>query len=102
MKLFYNDEETAFFELSTIRENVIKNDINEDDFEADMQRRLNWVITNKYEGCFSRLKAEWDAKLTENGITSIPTDPDEYATLVFSQSNYKSRKQCDEEATEGV
>jgi len=95
MKVSVND--TEIFTLSTVRENVIKNDINEDIFSDDMDRRLEWVITQKYDQSFTRLKQEWDSKLIENGVTTIPTDPDEYATLVFSQANYKSRKQRDEE-----
>ena len=52
---------------------------------------------HKYEQCFKKLKAEWDVKLVENGIKSIPTDPDEYATLVFEQPNYKDRATRDAE-----
>ena len=68
-----------------------------DEFDSDMKRRLNWVLMHKYERCFSRLKAEWDKKLIQNGVQSVPTDPDAYAQLVFSQPNYKDRKARDTE-----
>src|SRR4029077_11053899 len=95
MKISVNDQE--LFTLSDIQQQVIKNDIHEDIFDVDMQRRLVWVHAHKYQRCFARLKQEWDQKLKENGVKSVPTDPDEYAKLVFAQPNYLSRK-----AREGV
>ena len=90
MKISVDDKE--LYTLSTTQKNVIKNDINSDDFDADMKRRLNWVLTHKYEQCFKRLKNEWDAKLPALGVSSIPTDPDAYAELIFARPEYKSRK----------
>lgn len=90
MKISVNDQE--LFTLTETQKNVIKNDIQTDIFEEDMKRRLQWVLMHKYERCFERLKKEWDQKLVANGVKSVPTDPDEYAQLVFSQPNYKDRK----------
>lgn len=95
MKISVNDQE--LFTLSETQEEVIKNDIHEDIFEEDMKRRLQWILNHKYERCFDRLKKEWDSKLKDNGVKSIPLDPDAYAQLVFSQPNYKSRKTRDAE-----
>ena len=89
MKISVNDQE--LFTLSDIQEQVIKNDIPADIFDADMKRRLQWILIHKYEECFKALKAEWDSKLAINGIDMIPTDPDAYAKLVFSQPNYQDR-----------
>lgn len=90
MKISVNDIE--LFTLSEVQEQVIKNDIHEDIFDEDMKRRLQWVLTTKYQSCFERLKKEWDSKLVANKVTSIPLDQDEYAQLVFSQPDYLSRK----------
>lgn len=90
MKISVNDVE--LYTLSDIQKQVIKNDVHEDIFEDDMKRRLEYILMHKYQQCFKRLKQEWDPKLVQAGIKMIPTDPDEYAQLVFSQSNYKSRK----------
>jgi hypothetical protein len=89
MKISVNDQE--LFTLSEIQKQVIKNDIPADIFDADMNRRLQWILMHKYEECFKVLKAEWDTKLAANGIKMIPTDPDEYAQLVFIQPNYQDR-----------
>lgn len=90
MKIKVNDKE--LFELSDIQKQVIQNDISSDVFEDDMKRRLKWVLMHKYEQCFKRLKAEWDGKLLANGVTMVPTQPDEYAALVFEQPNYQDAK----------
>lgn len=98
MKISVNDQE--LFVLTETQKSVIKNDIHEDEFDADMKRRLNWVLMHKYERCFARLKQEWDKKLISNGVKSVPTDPDEYAQLVFSQPNYMDKKLRDLSAKE--
>lgn len=86
------------FELSEIQKSVIKNDINSAVFDEDTKRRLEYILMHKYECCFKRLREEWDEKLAANGVDMIPTDPDAYATLVFSQPNYKDRATRDAEA----
>lgn len=102
MKISVNDQEV--FTLSEIQKQVIQNDIHSEIFEDDMKRRLKWILLDeKYSKCFQRLKKEWaddlDAqgrsKLAINGIDSIPTNPDQLATLIFSQPNYKNRSQRD-------
>lgn len=85
------------FELSAIQEQVIQDNVPSEIFNADMKRRLQWVLMHKYEECFQSLKNQWDTQLAANGITMIPTDPDAYAQLVFSQPNYKNRSQRDAE-----
>jgi len=86
------------FELSETQKNVIKNDIPEDIFEDDMKRRLQYILTHKYEQCFKRLKAEWEPKLAKAGLESIPTNADAFAQLVFSQPEYRDRRARDLEA----
>ncbi len=88
------------FELTDIQKMVICNDINQDVFDEDMKRRLQWILMHKYERCFARLKAEWDNKLALNGIKMIPTDHDEYAKLVFEQPNYMDRRKRDSESNQ--
>lgn len=97
MKISVDDQEV--FKLSETQKKVIKNDIPEEVFDEDMKRRLQWVLMHKYEECFKRLKAEWEPKLRANGVKMIPTDPDDYAQLIFSQPNYKSRAKRESENT---
>ena len=96
MKIQVNGE--FLFELTDLQKKVIKNDIHDDIFDRDMKRRLFYILNHKYNQCFKRLKDEWEPKLAANGVRSIPTDKDELAALIFSQPNYKNRKQRQEEA----
>lgn len=94
MKISVDDVE--LFTLSDIQKNVIQNDITTEEFDADMKRRLQYVLVHKYERCFERMKKEWEPKLIENGVTMIPTDKNAFAQLVFSQTNYQNRSQREE------
>lgn len=91
MKISVNDQE--IYTLSETQKKVIQNDIHSDIFDDDMKRRLHWVLGHKYERCFERLKKEWEPKLKDLGVKQFPTDPDEFAELVFSQTSYKNQKQ---------
>jgi hypothetical protein len=93
MKISVDDEE--LFILSDIKKKVIMNDIHADVFEEDMKRRLQYILMHKYEQCYERLKLEWEPKLRQLGINSIPLDPDNFAQVVFSQASYKDRKARD-------
>ena len=79
-------------ELNETQKKVIKNDIHEDEFQKDMERRVAYILQHKYERCFDRLKKEWEPKLRIR-VASVPTDPDAFAELIFSQPEYRSRKQ---------
>jgi hypothetical protein len=94
MKISVNGK--SVFELSEIQKQVICNDIPDSIFEKDMERRLKWVLEHKYERCLERLKKEWEPKLKER-VSSFPTKDEEFAQLVFSQPDYKSRQQKIEE-----
>lgn len=95
MKISVNDVE--LYTLSETQKKVIQDEISTDIFEDDMKRRLQWVLMHKYERCFKRLKDEWEPKLASRGIELLPTNPDLFAELVFSQPDYKDRKMRDEE-----
>jgi len=95
MKISVDDKE--LFTLTDIQKQVICDCINSDEFDADMKRRVNWVLMHKYEQCYKRLKEEWDIKL-QGRVDSVPTNPDNYCALVFSQPDYKCRKMREEES----
>ena len=91
MKISVDDNE--LFTLSEIQKKVIQNDIHSDIFDDDMKRRLNYIIMHKHDQCFKRLKLEWEPRLKNLGIKSVPTDDTELAELIFAQPEYKNRKQ---------
>lgn len=89
MKIKVNDQD--LFELSPTQKKVICNDIHEDEFDADMKRRLQYILTHKYERCMERLKNEWIPKLRQR-LDSIPTNDDALAEIIFNQPDYQCRK----------
>lgn len=89
MKIQVNNE--TVFELNETQKKVIKNEILESEFDEDMKRRARYIIEHKYQRCLERLKREWEPKLVERGVRSLPTSSDEFALLVFSQPDYKDR-----------
>lgn len=96
MKVSINDQEV--FTLSETQKKVIMNDIPAEIFESDMGRRLRHIlIDEKYTQCLRRLKEEWEPKLIGKGLQLLPTDPDAFAELVFSQPDYKDRTAREED-----
>lgn len=89
MKISVNDVELLTLTETQIK--VLQNEIKSEIFDADMKRRVDYIVTHKYAQCFKKLKAEWDPKLAAAGVASVPTDKDAYANLVFSQPDYKDR-----------
>ena len=92
MKISVDDVE--LFSLSAVQQQVIQDNISSDDFDADMKRRLQWVLTHKYDECFKSLMAEWLPILAAR-YPQVPTDKDAFAKLVFSQPDYLDRKARD-------
>src|SRR5262249_53328235 len=89
MKISVDDVE--LFTLTESQKRVIQDNVPSEIFDADMKRRLQWILMHKYEECFKEFKHKWDVALRDNGVSMIPTDPEEYADLVFAQPNYKNR-----------
>jgi len=85
------------FTLTDTQKQIIQNDISSDIFDADMKRRLQYILMHKYEECFKRLKSQWEPILAAKGVESVPTDPEEFAQLVFSQPEYQDRKARDKQ-----
>ena len=86
MKFFVDNKEVL--ELSETQQKVIQDNI-KDVFVSDMQRRVNWVISHKYDMCYEDLIKRWLPKLRER-YDSLPTSKDALAELVFAQSDYKA------------
>ena len=94
MKVYINSE--LILELKEIHQKVIQNDVLSEKFDEDMKRRVQYVLTHKYERCLERLKKEWLPKLSER-MDTIPTNNDQLCELIFSQPDYKNRSQREPE-----
>lgn len=96
MKVKVNDKE--IFELAQWEKDVIQHDIPSETFDADMERRLEWVLKHKAEQCYNRFEKEWTEKLRSAGVPSIPTDKATFVAMVKARPEYKNRSQRDAEA----
>lgn len=90
MKIKVDEQEV--FELSAWEKKVIQHDIPAESFQADMKRRLEWVLKHKCERCYERLEKEWIEKLrADPQVSSIPTDKEEFVNMVTARADYKDR-----------
>lgn len=94
MKISVDDVE--LYSLTTTQENVIKYTINSDIFTDDMKRRLQYILIHKYEQSLEQLKDDWEPVIASR-YTTIPSNINDFLTLVFSQVDYKDKKARDEQ-----
>ena len=76
------------YELSEFQEKIICCFMNEKYFYEDMKNRINYLLNNRYEECFKKLKNDWEPRLSER-YDSLPTNREKLADLIFSQPDYK-------------
>lgn len=88
-------DNVELFTLTDVQKKVIMDYIPQSIFEHDMKRRLHWVLNHLYEVAFQKLKERNEPLLLQNGVESMPTDPDKFAQLVFEQPNYQDREARD-------
>ena len=91
MKIKYNEKEILNF--NETKKKVLMNDIPSEEFDSDIERRLQYIISHKHEQCMKRLREEWMPKLQAKGVAQVPLDDDQLAELIFSQPEYKNRSQ---------
>jgi hypothetical protein len=96
MKVSVDNQE--IFVVSDDQKNVMKHINDADHLDSILKRKLEWILMHKYEQCFERLEKEWLPKLAAKGITSVPSDRDAFAELVFSQPDYKDRSKREKES----
>jgi len=89
MKIYLDNE--LVFEITETMEKVLCNEMLASEFKDEVKRRLRYSIENRYEVSFGELKAQWEPKLAQR-MDSIPTNPEKFAALVFSQPDYKDRE----------
>lgn len=84
-------DDVVVCELSANQKRVISNDIPMAALDADLKRRVKYILEHKYERCMARLRQEWEPKLKADGAASIPCDDKAFSDLVFARADYKDR-----------
>jgi len=70
----------------------LAHDIPSSEVSADIQRRLDHVISNKLDACKERIIKEGMADIYQDpDITEVPADRDALITTILGRSSYKDR-----------
>jgi hypothetical protein len=74
---------------------VFKNDL------LDINEWVQNAVNGKINNCWKRMQLEWTKKLMndETFTDPIPSNKDDFVTLVTSRSDYKDRTARDQEST---
>lgn len=96
MKISVNDVE--LFSLNDIQKQILAYEIPNEILEDDLKRRLNWILSHKIDEVYKSLRSQWEPKLIAEGAKSLPTDKEEFASLVFAHPDYKDRSARELEA----
>tara|TARA_E500000318_G_scaffold71669_1_gene66355 strand:- start:304 stop:579 length:276 start_codon:yes stop_codon:yes gene_type:complete len=83
---------TITITINDTDEKVLLNDL------MDIQTWVEEAMTGKINNCYKRMQTNWTQKLMndESFTDSIPSNKDDFVTLVLSQPTYKNRKQSEE------
>jgi len=90
---FYVDQKEVY-DLTDVKKKVICNDICSDCVDADLERRIAYIISHKYEQCMKRLRENWTQVFIDEEIM-VPKDDDVFAQKVFDRPDYKDKKSRD-------
>ena len=86
----------VIFELSETHKKLMLDSVTEENFGEDLIRRLRWGWVQKIEPCFKRVTEKW-LPILKQRYESLPSDDDKLLELIFSQPDYKTRTQRDNE-----
>ena len=85
---------TIKIEVDDTQQAMLNNDL------ADINQWVQDAMTGKINNCWKRMQQEWTTKLmNDDSFTDpIPSNQADFVKLITARSDYKNRKQRDEEA----
>ena len=91
-----NDE--IVYTLSDLEENILKHSINSDNLVEDIKRRLKFIIENKVDRTYSRMKEEWIPILEKDEfVIQVPIKRAPFVNMIRLRQDYKDKKQKESE-----
>ena len=90
---------TKTITLTDLQQKILSNDLYNDTDNAGIDEWLDGAIDGKLNNCWKRFQSEWTTKLMndESFTDSIPSNQADFVALVTARSDYKTRKQRDDE-----
>ena len=79
---------------------ILSNDLYNDTDNAGIDEWIQEALDGKINNCWKRFRTEWTQKLMddESFTDPIPSNKTDFITLVTARSDYKNRKNRDDEA----
>ena len=85
--------------LTDLQQKILSNDLYNDTDNAGLDAWLDDAITGKINNCWKRMRTEWTTRLMddESFTDPIPSNQADFVALVTARSDYKTRKQREDE-----
>ncbi len=91
---------TKTITLTDVQQKILSNDLyNDISDNAGIDAWVDDAIAGKINNCWKRFQQEWTSRLMadESFTDGIPSNKDDFVALVTARSDYKTRKQRDDE-----
>ena len=84
--------------LTDLQQKILSNDLYNDTDNAGLDDWIQKAVDGKINNCWKRMRQEWTQKLMDDDsfTDSIPSNQEDFVTLVTSRSDYKNRKARDD------
>ena len=90
---------TKTVSLTDLQQTILKNDLYSDTDNAGLDDWIQAAVDGKINNCWKRFRQEWTQKLMDDSSFTdpIPSNQADFVALVTARSDYKTRKQRDDE-----
>ena len=93
---------TKTITLTDLQQKILSNDLYNDTDNAGLDSWIQNAVDGKINNCWKRMQREWTQKLMddESFTDPIPSNQADFVALVTARSDYKNRKQRDDESNQ--
>ena len=90
---------TKTITLTDLQQKILANDLYTAADNSGLDAWIDGAVTGKLNNCWKRMQSEWTTRLMndESFTDSIPSNQADFVALVTARSDYKTRKQRDDE-----
>ena len=85
--------------LTDLQQKILSNDLYNAADNAGLDKWIQDAVDGKINNCWKRFQTEWTTKLMNDKTftDAIPSNQADFVTLVTARSDYKNRKQRDDD-----
>jgi hypothetical protein len=91
---------TKTVSLTDLQQKILSNDLYNDTDNAGLDAWIQNAVDGKINNCWKRFRQEWTQRLMDDSsfTDAIPSNQADFVALVTARSDYKNRKQRDDES----